>query len=190
MQSAVHDSVGLGRQADCVSQIDRSTNGAVLQTICGAGQDHAGNQQSLAWTAPAIANASRTTEAEEGEGGGVRCDLPRDKANAAQGEAGRNVTRRKKMRFSVSQLKKAGITANALYDKYDEQQHRCKLSGRYIDENTMSLDHVVPRARLGEETLENLQWVHEQINSAKGTMSQQDFIAMCCEVADWTRRKA
>lgn len=34
----------------------------------------------------------------------------------------------------------------------------------------------------------NVQVVRSDINAAKGTMTNEEFIAMCCEVADYNRR--
>lgn len=71
--------------------------------------------------------------------------------------------------------------------KIADQNYRCALSGVPITPESAQLDHVVPLADGGDNTIENLQWLHEDVNSAKGTMSQERFIEMCRLVAQYTR---
>jgi len=36
--------------------------------------------------------------------------------------------------------------------------------------------------------MSNVQLLRTEVNQAKGAMSQEEFVAMCCDVADRTRR--
>lgn len=49
--------------------------------------------------------------------------------------------------------------------------------------NAMSLDHKRPISMGGSHTLDNIQVIHIAVNSAKGTMANEEFIGLCCEVA-------
>lgn len=62
------------------------------------------------------------------------------------------------------------------------------LTGRRLEPEDASLDHLIALARHGSNTMENVQIVCNHVNAAKGTMSNEEFIQMCREVAEWTRR--
>ena len=61
----------------------------------------------------------------------------------------------------------------------------CALTGRPIDFNkpdTYEYDHILPIARGGDNSLDNLQIVCPEANRAKGMMTDQEFIELCKEV--------
>ena len=64
------------------------------------------------------------------------------------------------------------------------QGHLCALSGVRLDVDNAELDHKIPVARGGTNNLDNLQWVHKEINRAKGTMTNDEFIKVCEMVAN------
>lgn len=72
----------------------------------------------------------------------------------------------------------------------EEQNYRCALSGRELTPETASIDHVVPIARGGEHNLENLWVVDQQVNSAKGTMTLEEFLSVCNDVISHRRQEA
>lgn len=76
-------------------------------------------------------------------------------------------------------------TAKELKKKAETQSYRCALSGRKIDPNNAQLDHIIPLSSGGDNSIDNLQWLESQVNKAKGTMSQEEFIRMCKQVAQW-----
>jgi len=59
----------------------------------------------------------------------------------------------------------------------------CTYTGIEITPTRSSLDHRNPRALGGADDLKNLQIVLPVINRAKGTMSHDQFVAMCHAVA-------
>ena len=65
----------------------------------------------------------------------------------------------------------------------ERQGYKCALSGVEITPKRSSLDHRNPRSLGGSNDIENLQIVIPMINRAKGTMSQDQFVAMCHAVA-------
>lgn len=81
------------------------------------------------------------------------------------------------------------ITQAGLLAKLKQQQYRCALTGRELTPDTAALDHIEPKSLGNNDTLDNVHWVYGEVNKAKGTMELGAFIAMCCEVADWTRRQ-
>ena len=80
-------------------------------------------------------------------------------------------------------------TANQLMSLLQFQQFRCALTGDKLTPGIARCDHVVPVSEGGSNHIENLQWVTEDINRAKGVMSQDQFIQMCVKVAKWTQRQ-
>lgn len=77
----------------------------------------------------------------------------------------------------------SAISKRGLYQLLERQKFRCALSGRPLTPETAVLDHKTPIARGGRNCLENVQWLHAEVNDAKGTMSQARFVSLCCNVA-------
>lgn len=80
-------------------------------------------------------------------------------------------------------------TPTQLLEKLNEQGFRCAITGRELTPPTCEPDHIISRANGGSDTIDNLQWIHVSVNRAKGSAELSEFVAMCCDVADWTRRK-
>lgn len=76
----------------------------------------------------------------------------------------------------------AAVTATAIMGLVERQGFRCALSGRELTPQTASLDHIVPLARGGEHNIHNIWVVDQQINGAKGTLTLDEFVAMCRDV--------
>lgn len=70
----------------------------------------------------------------------------------------------------------------------ERQGYRCALSGRELTPEAASIDHRIPISRGGAHDLGNVQIVHHQVNSAKGTMTAEEFIALCRDVVKHHRR--
>jgi 5-methylcytosine-specific restriction endonuclease McrA len=85
------------------------------------------------------------------------------------------------MNFSVEDLlKKIG------------KNPKCALTGRQIDlKNSKSyqLDHVVPACKGGENSLDNCQLVCREANYAKYDLSTEEFIKLCEEVVNYSKKK-
>jgi len=79
--------------------------------------------------------------------------------------------------------KKNHATANELMQLLKTQGFRCALTGIELTPQTARLDHIVPVSKGGTDIIENLQWLHIDANTAKATMAQDQFIAMCRKVA-------
>lgn len=69
----------------------------------------------------------------------------------------------------------------------ERQEYRCALSGIELTPETAALDHIVPISNGGGDNIENLQWVHEEINRMKGTMDNKQFIQTVRKVARWNQ---
>lgn len=97
---------------------------------------------------------------------------------------------------SVAEMRRdAGVTADRstasqkqLMQQLEEQGYRCSLTGIKLTPETARLDHKHPVTEGGEHLIDNLHWVIDDVNKAKGTMSVDSFVSMCIAVADWARR--
>ncbi len=80
------------------------------------------------------------------------------------------------------------ITAKQILQLVEAQAYKCAISGRDLTPETASLDHITPIGRGGEHVLENLWIVDRQVNAAKGSMTNEEFFALCEQVADAQRK--
>jgi 5-methylcytosine-specific restriction endonuclease McrA len=80
------------------------------------------------------------------------------------------------------------VTANEVLDLLDRQAYRCALTGRQLMPDTAALDHVIPVSRGGEHRIENAQVLQKAVNRAKGTLTNEEFIALCHEVVAHANR--
>ena len=69
----------------------------------------------------------------------------------------------------------------------EDQGYKCALCGLPLTMQQSALDHVIPLESGGTNELDNLQFVLPAVNKMKNTMSQEEFIALCCLVADHSR---
>jgi 5-methylcytosine-specific restriction endonuclease McrA len=76
----------------------------------------------------------------------------------------------------------ATVTAKMIMELIERQEFRCALSGRLLTPETASLDHRIPLSRGGTHQLGNLWVVDHQVNAAKGSLTVDEFVAICREV--------
>lgn len=85
--------------------------------------------------------------------------------------------------FPVQQQEaKSAIKLRSVLRLLEQQGHRCALTGRQLTPEVASLDHVVPVERGGNHCIENAQILHKEVNRAKHTMTNEEFVALCYEV--------
>ena len=78
------------------------------------------------------------------------------------------------------------VSTNNVLQLLEYQGYRCALTGRELTPETAALDHVVPVRNDGEHVIENTQVLHKEVNRAKGSLSNDEFIALCHEVVRWS----
>ncbi len=74
------------------------------------------------------------------------------------------------------------VTRAAVLQLLEDQQYLCALTKRSLEPQTACIDHIVALSCGGVHTLSNIQVLHRDVNRAKGTLSNDEFIAMCGEV--------
>ena len=90
-------------------------------------------------------------------------------------------------RKSNGDFMKPNITLEDLINKFGENP-KCYLTGQDIDifqPRTYSFDHVIPKSRGGQNTLNNLQICTKQINMSKTDMTPDEFLNMCKTVLEY-----
>ena len=75
-------------------------------------------------------------------------------------------------------------TAAEIAAIWRKQRGRCALTGARLD-RTAQLDHKLPKARGGDDSPANLQWLSEDVNLAKRAMTDTEFVALCGSVMRW-----
>lgn len=76
------------------------------------------------------------------------------------------------------------LTADELSALWASQDGRCALTGQPLD-STAELDHIIPRSRGGEDTLENARWLTRVANQAKRDLLDSEFLELCRSVVAW-----
>lgn len=78
----------------------------------------------------------------------------------------------------------AMVTAKEVYEKYGEET-TCYLTGDHIDltkPRTYQFDHLIPKSRGGDNSLDNLGICTKTANMAKGCMTPEEFVEFCKKV--------
>lgn len=82
------------------------------------------------------------------------------------------------------------VSTGGVLDLLERQRYRCALSGRALTPQTAALDHIVPIRCGGEHVIENTQVLHKDVNRAKGSMTNDEFLAVCRQVVRWSAHSA
>jgi 5-methylcytosine-specific restriction endonuclease McrA len=83
-----------------------------------------------------------------------------------------------------TRARSSSLTARQALEMVERQQYRCAISGRPLTPENAALDHIVPVARGGQHAAENVWVVDAQVNAAKGTLTMEEFLAVCRDVAN------
>lgn len=88
------------------------------------------------------------------------------------------------------------VTPSQAIDLLEQQQYRCRLSGSPISlmprkmhiagYSTASLDRIDSSQGY---LLENVQWVHRDVNFMKNNLSELEFVGLCAAVARFQRQR-
>lgn len=95
------------------------------------------------------------------------------------------------MRWKVKLARKLNknITQDDLINLWNKQHGLCALTGKTINVQDAELDHIVPQSRGGSHEMNNLRWVWNKANQAKGDMLDDEFLELCQQVAEWIGRR-
>jgi len=85
-------------------------------------------------------------------------------------------------KITTHNIYRGDLSAEDLKSIFDKQKGLCGISGRPLDIEKMHLDHIIPRSKGGQNTIENLRWACKEANEAKGNLMDDDFILLCNDV--------
>lgn len=100
--------------------------------------------------------------------------------------------RYKKKHFFIARasIRDYKVTPYQIFKLWVRQKGRCALTSVKLSAETAQLDHVVPRALGGTDTIENLRWLHAYVNRAIGaTHDDEAFLHFIQEAAQKIRVK-
>lgn len=95
----------------------------------------------------------------------------------------RQSTRRRRRKSEQQDPGYCFVSVPEVLELLEKQRFECALSGRELTPETAVLDHVIPVARGGEHRIENAQVLDAEVNRAKGTLTNDEFIELCRLVA-------
>ena len=81
------------------------------------------------------------------------------------------------------------VTAGKLKLQLEWQGFKCALSGEELTPDNAEADHIIPIKHGGTNEMGNIQIVTAIANKAKGTLTQDAFVGMCCNVANTQRNE-
>jgi DNA-binding CsgD family transcriptional regulator len=88
--------------------------------------------------------------------------------------------------YTFTRNKNFMFTIEELMNKY-EKNTICYLTGKQIDVNkprTYEFDHIIPRSRGGNNSLDNLGLISKEANRAKSNMTPDEFLNLCKQVLE------
>ncbi len=97
---------------------------------------------------------------------------------------------RKHGMFDVRQLLgdlEQSVTQSFLVKLIEKQGYRCAISGAELTPDIASLDHIIPVSKGGKHAVDNVAWVHAEINRMKGQLSLDEFVSLCSRVVQYNR---
>lgn len=90
--------------------------------------------------------------------------------------------------FWVRSLKIKGVRAKDLAKIWKAQRGLCALTGRKMDRSAQ-IDHKIPLAKGGGDSLGNLQWTTAEANRAKRDLLDTEFVELCADVVSWIGKR-
>jgi len=73
------------------------------------------------------------------------------------------------------------LTEAQLRGLWERQKGLCALTGRALDHHA-EIDHILPKTRGGDDTMENSRWVCHAANQAKHNLTDPEFFTICRDV--------
>lgn len=89
----------------------------------------------------------------------------------------------KEMGVAGKQSSASSATTKEILSLLYKQGFRCAYTGEALTPGTTAGDHKIPVSRGGDHSIENIAMVKREVNTAKHTMTVEEFVAMCKKVA-------
>lgn len=89
--------------------------------------------------------------------------------------------------FWMRSIKLRGVSARDLAQLWKSQRGLCGISGRRLNRKNAQIDHIIPKARGGDDRLSNLRWACSEANLAKRDMTDTELFDLCSEIMERMR---
>lgn len=86
-------------------------------------------------------------------------------------------------------IKNTRVGMNDLRSMLSKQNYQCALTGRKLTPENCSIDHIVPLCKGGIHSIENAQLVVAEVNHAKGSLTEEEFLQLCSDVVAYAGKK-
>lgn len=86
--------------------------------------------------------------------------------------------------------KEATATVAEISRLWKKQRGVCTVTGRRLNKQNAQLDHIIPLKQGGSDLVENLRWVHRDVNYAKRDLLDEDFYRLCLDVVAQLKKQA
>lgn len=63
------------------------------------------------------------------------------------------------------------------------------MSGRRLNRDNAQLDHIVPLKRGGSNLIDNLRWVHRDVNYAKRDLMDDQLLSLCSDIIEASKKR-
>ena len=94
--------------------------------------------------------------------------------------------------ISKNRVKAATIQAGeALRQKWVNQNYKCPYTGELLKPGVnMHLDHIYPVSRFPDQAhdINNVEWILESVNKAKGKMTKEEFLYLCERIVKYSSK--
>ena len=71
------------------------------------------------------------------------------------------------------------VTAHEVHALLVQQDFRCALTGAALKPTDAAMDHILAVSRNGTHTIDNAQILRKDVNRAKGTLTNEEFLKLC-----------
>lgn len=79
----------------------------------------------------------------------------------------------------------SAIRVNDLINLWDNQNGKCFYTDQdLIPGKNASIDHQTPSSKGGSDDIDNLRWVTNEVNMIKSSLSHEEFILFCKNIAE------
>lgn len=76
-------------------------------------------------------------------------------------------------------------SVSTLLDLLEGQDQKCAYSGIPLTPESAVVDHIIPYSKGGTDKIENLQWLHRDVNAMKGSFTEDDFLFWVKKVSEY-----
>jgi len=91
----------------------------------------------------------------------------------------------KRLCKSANKKHSTKLTPIMLWSVARKQKLICPLTGKRLTLENISLDHIIPLSKGGENTVNNIRLTDKSANLAKHFLSDTEFIRLCQEVVSY-----